>query len=99
MPNADPWSASPCLNAEGCVFREEPFDPCPGGNLPETLRPGKKTDLCFVYLLPKDEKLAAAAFDVGGDLPPVTWTGRITQIEPPEKDKGKKDDKKKDEKG
>ncbi len=66
-------------------FREEPFDPCPGGNLPETLRPGKKTDLCFVYLLPEDEELAAAAFDPVGELPPVTWTGRITEIEPPEK--------------
>ena len=79
-------------------FREEPFDPCPGGSLPEKLRPGKKTDLCFVYLLPKDEELAAAAFDLGGDLPPVTWTGPITQIGPPDKDKGKKGDKKKDEK-
>jgi len=78
-------------------FREEPFDPCPGGNLPETLRPGKKADLCFVYLLPEDEELAAAAFDVVGELAPITWTGLITEIEPPEKDKT--GDKKKDNKG
>lgn len=89
-------------------FREEPFEPCAGGTLPKALAPGKKTDLCFVYLLPEDQELAAAAFDPGGELPPVTWSGPITEIEPPAKDKdkgkdkdkkGDKDDKKKDKKG
>ncbi len=86
-------------------FREEPFEPCPGGNLPEKLKPGKSTDLCFVYLLPEDQELASAAFDPADELLPVTWSGLITEIEPPDKDKkdkkGKKDkrDKKKDTKG
>ncbi len=80
-------------------FREEPFEPCPGGNLPKSLRPGKSTELCFVYLLPEDQELAAAAFDLGGELLPVTWSGQITEIEKPKKDKKDKKGKKKDKKG
>lgn len=71
-------------------FREEIFEPCPGGNLPGRLRPGKSADLCFVYLLPVDQQLDAAAFDLVGELPPITWTGEITPIEKPDKKKDKK---------
>ncbi len=78
-------------------FREEVFEPCPGGKLPERLRPGKSAELCFVYLLPAFEALSAAAFDPVGELAPVTWTGEITEIEKPDKDKKK--NKKKDKKG
>jgi len=78
-------------------FREQVFEPCPGGNLPKGLRPDRSADLCFVYLLPEDQQLASAAFDPDGDLPPVTWSGEITEIEKPEDDKQK--DKKKDKKG
>lgn len=73
-------------------FREEIFEPCPGGMLPETLRPAKSADLCFVYLLPEDQDLASAAFDPVGELLPVTWSGPITEIEKSKKDK-KKDKK------
>jgi hypothetical protein len=73
-------------------FREELFEPCPGGSLPEELRPGRSTELCFVYLLPKEQQLEAAAFDVGGELSPVRWSGRITAIEKPDNDR-KKDGK------
>lgn len=79
-------------------FREQPFEPCPGGNLPETLKPDASADLCFVYLLPEDQELAAAAFDLVGELAPVTWSGEITEIEKPDKDK-KGDKGKKGEKG
>lgn len=74
-------------------FREEPFEPCPGGQLPEKLRSGKSADLCFVYLLPEDQELTAAAFDLVGELEPITWSGRITAIEKPDKKKDKKGDK------
>jgi hypothetical protein len=80
-------------------FREEPFEPCPGGQLPEKLRPGKSADLCFVYLLPEGQELTAAAFDLVGELEPITWSGEITPIEKPDKkgdkkgDKGRKGDK------
>lgn len=77
-------------------FREEVFEPCPGGKLPERLRPGKSAELCFVYLLPEFEPLTSAAFDPVGDLAPVTWTGEITEIEKPDKHKKDKKDKKKD---
>jgi hypothetical protein len=80
-------------------FREQPFEPCPGGNLPERVAPAESVELCFVYLLPEDQQLAAAAFDPLGDLPPVTWTGTITEIEKPEKKPDKKGDKKGDQKG
>jgi hypothetical protein len=86
-------------------FRGEQFEPCPGGNLPDRLRPGRSADLCFVYLLPGAQPLMAAAFDPVGELAPITWTGEITEIEKPEKpkkDKGKKGDrdkKKKDKQG
>ena len=66
-------------------FREQVFEPCPGGDLPKKLAPGRSADLCFVYLLPEDQELAAAAFDVVGEAP-VTWSGRITEIEKPKKD-------------
>jgi|GEM_PF-795560 len=75
-------------------FREEVFEPCPGGFLPERLRPGKSADLCFVYLLPADQELDAAAFDLVGELAPITWTGEITPIEKPDKKKDKKNKKK-----
>jgi len=74
-------------------FREEPFEPCPGGQLPEKLRPGKSADLCFVYLLPEGQELTAAAFDLVGELQPITWSGKITSIEKPDKKKDKKGDK------
>jgi hypothetical protein len=77
-------------------FREQVFEPCPGGDLPKKLAPGKSTNLCFVYLLPEDQELAAAAFDVVGEAP-VTWSGRITEIEKPKKDK--KSDKKRKQQG
>lgn len=77
-------------------FRGEAFEPCPGGNLPERLRPGKSVDLCFVYLLPAGVTLTSAAFDPVGELAPVTWTGAITAIEKPDKDKKGKKNKKKD---
>ena len=69
-------------------FREEVFEPCPGGTLPERLRPGKSAELCFVYLLPEAQDLTGAAFDPVGDLEPITWSGEITPI-----DDGKKRDK------
>lgn len=75
-------------------FRREVFEPCPGGYLPDRLRPGKSADLCFVYLLPVDQQLDAAAFDLVGELAPITWTGEITPIEKPDKKKDKKKDKK-----
>jgi hypothetical protein len=78
---------------EPLSFTEEPFEPCPGGQLPERLRPGKSADLCFVYLMPQGQQLMAAAFDPVGELAPITWTGKITSI-----DDGKKKDKKKDKK-
>ena len=81
-------------------FRDETFEPCTGGKLPERLRPGKSAELCFVYLLPTFDSLMAAAFDPVGDLAPVTWTGEITEIEKPDKDKkgDKKGDRKKGDK-
>jgi hypothetical protein len=79
---------------EPLSFRDKAFEPCPGGDLPERLRPGKSADLCFVYLLPDDQQITAAAFDVAGDLDPITWTGTVTAIEKPDKDKKhKKHDK------
>ncbi|WP_322938373.1 hypothetical protein [Nocardioides bizhenqiangii] len=71
-------------------FREETFEPCPGGSLPETLKPSRSVDLCFVYMLPEDQELASAAFGPVGDVPPITWSGEITEIEKPEKKKDKK---------
>lgn len=76
---------------EPLSFTEEEFEPCPGGVLPEKLRPGKSADLCFVYLLPEGQPLTAAAFDPVGELAPVTWRGKITKV-----DDGKsRDDKRK----
>ncbi|MEZ0578998.1 hypothetical protein [Nocardioides sp. MH1] len=81
---------------EPLAFQKQEFTPCPGGVLPEKLEPGKSADLCFVYLLPAGTELQSAAFDLVGELAPITWTGEITSIEKPKKDKG---GKKKDEKG
>lgn len=80
---------------EPLSFQKQEFEPCPGGVLPEKLPPNKSADLCFVYLLPEGVELQSAAFDLVGELQPVTWTGKITSIEKPKKDKGKKKDKKK----
>lgn len=71
-------------------FRQEVFEPCPGGMLPAKLKSGASTELCFVYLVPDGQDLTAAAFDVVGELPPVTWSGPITEIEKPKKDRDKK---------
>jgi hypothetical protein len=71
-------------------FRDETFEPCPGGKLPKRLKPGKTADLCFVYLLPQVDPFMSAAFDPVGDLAPVTWTGEITEIEKPKKDEKKR---------
>ncbi len=83
---------------EPLSFREEAFEPCPGGELPEKLKPGKTADLCLVYLLPEGLALSSAAFDLVGELAPVTWSGEITAIEKPKKDK-KKDEKKGEQQG
>ncbi len=83
-------------------FRDETFEPCPGGTLPKKLQPDKTAELCFVYLLPELEPFMSAAFDPVGDLAPVTWTGEITEIEKDKKDKKdkkRKNGKKKDEQG
>ena len=80
---------------EPLSFKEQQFEPCPGGVLPAKLMPGDTADLCFVYLLPEGAQLDSAAFDLVGELEPVTWTGKITAIEKPKKDKGGKKDKKK----
>jgi hypothetical protein len=84
---------------EPLSFQEQEFEPCPGGVLPDKLMPHKSADLCFVYLLPEGTELQSAAFDLVGDLQPVTWTGKITAIEKPKKDKGKKGKKDKGKKG
>lgn len=76
-------------------FREEIFEPCPGGELPDRLGSGKSAELCFVYLLPEGHALTAAAFDPVGELEPITWRGEITEIEKPRDKKGKKKDRKK----
>lgn len=74
---------------EPLAFQEQEFEPCPGGVLPAQLMPGDSADLCFVYLLPEGAQLQSAAFDLVGELQPVTWTGPITSIEKPKDDKGK----------
>ncbi|KAA1417792.1 hypothetical protein F0U44_16015 [Nocardioides humilatus] len=82
---------------EPLSFRDEEFEPCPGGVLPDKLMPGESADLCFVYLLPEGVVLRSAAFDLVGELEPVTWSGKVTAIEKPKKDKDKKKPKKDDE--
>lgn len=74
---------------EPLSFTQEEFEPCPGGQLPERLRPGRSADLCLVYLLPAAQPLTAAAFDLVGELEPVTWTGEITAIDDGKNDKRK----------
>jgi hypothetical protein len=78
---------------EPLTFREDVFEPCPGGELPERLRPGKSADLCLVYQLPESLELAAMAFDLVGELASITWSGEITAIEKPKDKKDKKDRK------
>lgn len=73
------------------TFTKEEFEPCPGGVLPEKLRPGRSAELCFVYLLPEGATFDAAAFELVGELSPITWDGRITSIEKPDKKKKKRD--------
>ncbi len=80
-------------------FREETFEPCPGGNLPDRLRPGKSADLCFAYLLPAEHDFAGAAFDPVGELEPITWSGEITKIEKPRDEKDKKKRKNRETRG
>ncbi|UMG92887.1 hypothetical protein [Nocardioides sp. TF02-7] len=71
-------------------FQQKKFRPCPGGPLPERFPAGRSTDLCLVYLSPEGSELEAVAFDLVGDLEPVTWSGTITEIEQPEKRKKKR---------
>lgn len=86
--------AGPSSMYEPLSFRDEEFEPCPGGVLPAKLMPSESADLCFVYLLPEATRLRSAAFDLVGELEPILWTGQITAIEKPKKDKDKKKDKK-----
>lgn len=74
---------------EPLSFTRKVFEPCPGGELPDRLRPDRSADLCLVYLLPAGQPLKAAAFDLVGGLEPITWTGEVTAI-----DDGKNDKKK-----
>ena len=76
-----------------------PAATCRSGWRPASRRTCASSTCCLPF-----ERLTAAAFDPVGELAPVTWTGEITEIEKPDKDKkgdkkGDKDDKKKDKKG
>lgn len=49
------------------------FEPCEGGQLPETFLPGDTAELCMVFLIPKDRKLVS--IDAVSDEPStaVRW--------------------------
>jgi hypothetical protein len=74
---------------EPLSFQKQEFEPCPGGVLPDKLLPDKSAELCFVYLLPEGTALQSVAFDLV-DEQPITWSGPITAVEKPKKDKDKK---------
>lgn len=72
-------------------FQEQTFRPCPGGPLPQRFPNGKATELCLVYLSPAGSELEGVAFDLVGELEPVTWAGRFTPIEKPDRDEKRRD--------
>jgi hypothetical protein len=53
------------------------FQPCPSAPLPDTFRPGDKTDACLVYFAPDHGDLVAVSFRPEETFDPITWTGPV----------------------
>lgn len=79
---------------EGTTFGAN-FEPCPSGPLPKVFAPGKRANLCQVFLVPSDLDLSGVTFRFNEDLQlaPLTWTGAATPLKDPSK-KDKQGDKK-----
>ena len=77
------------------------FQKCPSKPLPRHFGPGKSLQTCLVYLAPRHGKLKGVTYRPSEEFNPITWTGTITEIEKPDKDKkhGKDDKDNKHKKG
>lgn len=56
------------------------FDPCPSAPLPKKFGPGKKAEVCLVYLAPDKGDLTAVSFRPTQEFNPVTWTGELQKV-------------------
>ncbi|MDN4175589.1 hypothetical protein QWY28_21685 [Nocardioides sp. SOB77] len=56
------------------------FDPCPSAPLPKKFGPGKKADVCLVYLAPGKGELTAVSFRPSQEFNPITWTGELQKV-------------------
>ncbi|MET1059276.1 MAG: hypothetical protein ABWX84_06745 [Nocardioides sp.] len=65
------------------------FKPCANDPLPEKFTPGKKANLCLVFLAAKNTKLEAIAMRPTEQTDPITWTGKITKPAAAKKDQKK----------
>lgn len=69
------------------------FKPCSPGTFPEKFSPGKKADVCLVYLVPNKGELTAVSFRPAEDFDPIVWTGELKEPKKPKDDKPGKGDK------
>lgn len=66
------------------------FKPCPSVPLPKKFGPGKKAEVCLVYLAPDKGELTAVSFRPTQDFNPITWTGELRKVKKAKQGQGKK---------
>lgn len=58
------------------------FKPCGPSVLPTPFPAGASTDVCLVYLVPKDGALTGVTFRPAETFDPITWSGAVTPLAP-----------------
>lgn len=65
---------------------ESLFRPCPSRPLPTPFRPGDRTALCQLFLLPPGGSFQGVSFYPGPGFDPITWSGQVTKPKPEQPD-------------
>ncbi|WP_435771127.1 hypothetical protein [Nocardioides sp. SYSU DS0651] len=68
-------------------FDKKQLPSCHGGPLPEDFPTGATAELCQVYFIAPDHDLEAVTYQPPADLEPITWTGKVGKVSPPERKK------------
>jgi hypothetical protein len=68
---------------------------CSGGPLPKPFATDATAELCQVYFIAPDHELEAVTFQPPEGLDAITWTGALSKVQPPTKDKPRKKPRKK----
>ncbi len=72
---------------------DQAFEPCPGSALPAIFAPGDRARSCLIFLVPSGAELISVMFRPPEGVVPLTWTGKVKQLDAAGKNKDKRKDK------